>query len=63
MWVYRTGKYYQEKPIVLYDYQPKRNVSHPREFLKGFCGVCVTDVYQVYHTLENERENLTVAGC
>lgn len=63
MWVYRTGKMYQDKPIVLYDYQPTRNTSHPRKFLKDFRGVCVTDEYQVYHTLEEERDDLTVAGC
>ena len=51
------------KPIVLYDYQPTRNTSHPRKFLKDFKGVCVTDGYQVYHTLEEERDDLTVAGC
>lgn len=63
MWVYRTGKMYKDKPIVLYDYQKTRNTSHPREFLKDFKGVCVTDGYQVYHTLEKEREDLTIAGC
>lgn len=63
MWVYRTGKMYKDKPIVLYDYQQTRNASHPREFLKDFKGVCVTDGYQVYHTLEKEREDLTIAGC
>ena len=54
---------YQDKPIVLYDYQPTRNTSHPRKFLKDFRGICVTDGYQVYHTLEEERDDLTVAGC
>ena len=63
MWVYRTGKMYQDKAIVLYDYQPSRNTSHPRKFLKDFQGVCVTDGYEVYHTLEKEREDLKVAGC
>lgn len=63
MWVYRTGKMYKDKQIVLYDYQPSRNASHPRDFLKEFSGVCVTDGYQVYHTLEKEREDLTIAGC
>ena len=63
MWVYRTGKMYANKQIVLYDYQPSRNASHPRVFLKEFQGVCVTDGYQVYHTLEKEREDLKVAGC
>ena len=63
MWVYRTGKMYADRPIVLYDYQPSRNASHPRDFLKKFKGICVTDGYQVYHTIEKEREDLKIAGC
>lgn len=63
MWVYRTGATYPGKQIVLYEYQPTRNASHPREFLKNFKGVCVTDGYQVYHTIEKEREDLRIAGC
>lgn len=62
MWVYRTGSYL-EHPIILYEYQRTRNASHPREFLKDFSGVCVTDGYQVYHTIEKEREDLKIAGC
>lgn len=54
MWVYRTGKMYQDKPIVLYEYQSSRNADHPRVFLKDFQGICVTDGYQVYHTLEKK---------
>ena len=63
MWVYRTGRMYAGRQIVLYEYQRTRNASHPREFLKDFRGVCVTDGYQVYHTIENEREDLKIAGC
>lgn len=63
MWVYRTGRMYTDRQIVLYEYQKTRNASHPREFLKDFSGVCVTDGYQVYHTVENEREDLKIAGC
>ena len=63
MWVYRTGHMYQDRQIVLYEYQRTRNTSHPREFLKDFKGVCVTDGYQVYHKLEDEIEDLRVAGC
>ena len=63
MWVYRTGRMYTERQIVLYEYRKTRNASHPREFLKDFNGVCVTDGYQVYHTIENEREDLKIAGC
>jgi len=63
MWVYRTGRMYAGSQIVLYEYQRTRNASHPREFLKDFSGVCVTDGYQVYHTIEGEREDLKIAGC
>ncbi len=62
MWVYRTGQFY-EHPIILYEYQRTRNASHPREFLKDFSGVCLTDGYQVYHTIKKEREDLKIAGC
>ena len=63
MWVYRTGRMYTDYQIVLYEYQKTRNASHPREFLKDFNGICVTDGYQVYHTIETEREDLKIAGC
>lgn len=63
MWVYRSGYMYPEKQIILYDYQMTRNASHPRTFLKDFSGVCVTDGYQVYHTVEKELEGLKIAGC
>lgn len=63
MWVYRSGYLYKDKQIVLYEYQRTRNTAHPREFLKDYSGICVTDGYQVYHTLEKELEDLTIAGC
>ena len=63
MWVYRSGYLYQKEQIVLYEYQKTRNASHPREFLKDYSGICLTDGYQVYHTLEKEKEDLTIAGC
>ena len=63
MWVYRSGYLYTDKQIVLYEYQKTRNAAHPRKFLSGFKGICVTDGYQVYRTIEKEREDLTIAGC
>ncbi len=63
MWVYRSGFMYPDRQIVLYEYQKTRNASHPRAFLKGYTGICVTDGYQVYHTLDKEIEELTIAGC
>ena len=63
MWVYRSGYMYSDEQIVLYEYQRTRNASHPRQFLKDYSGVCVTDGYQVYHTVEKELEDLKIAGC
>lgn len=63
MWVYRSGFMQREHQIILYEYQKTRNASHPRKFLKDYTGICVTDGYQVYHTLEKEREDLKIAGC
>ena len=63
MWVYRSGFMYRDHQIILYEYQKTRNASHPREFLRDYAGICVTDGYQVYHTLEKEREDLRIAGC
>ncbi len=62
IWIYRTGKSYG-KAIVLYEYQKDRKADHPQEFLKGFQGVCVTDGYQAYHSLERKTAGLTIAGC
>ena len=36
---------------------------HSRPFLKDFKEICVTAGYQVYRTLEKEKEYLTIAGC
>ena len=63
MWVYRSGFLYPERQVILYEYQRTRNASHPRTFLKDYEGICVTDGYQVYHTVEKELEDLTIAGC
>ena len=61
--MYRSGYMYSGEQIVLYEYQRTRNASHPRQFLKDYSGVCVTDGYQVYHTVEKELEDLKIAGC
>lgn len=62
MWAYRTGQACTDTPIALFEFQKTRKAEHPREFLKGFDGYCVTDGYQVYHKLEDEGE-FRVAGC
>ena len=63
MWVYRNRPLNGSPPIILFEWQPSRRADHPREFLKDFSGTVVTDGYQVYHTISDEREDLNVAGC
>ena len=63
MWVYRSRPSEVSHPVILYEWQPSRKSDHPREFLKDFSGTVVTDGYQVYHSLEKKRNDLTVAGC
>ena len=63
MWVYRNRVTDHTHPIVLYDWQPSRRADHPREFLKDFSGIVITDGYQVYHKLGKEREDLSIGGC
>ena len=59
MWLYRTSGDTQ-KPIVLYEYQPGRSRTHPKEFLNGFRGYLHADGYAGYHALPEE---ITVVGC
>ena len=63
MWVYCNRCLRTTHPIVFYDWQASRKADHPREFLKDFSGTVVTDGYQVYHKLADEREDLRIAGC
>ena len=63
MWVYRSGFMYKDAQIVLYEYQKTRNASHPGTFLRNYSGICVTDGYQVYHSVEKQLDGLKIAGC
>lgn len=38
MWVYRSSPSQDEKPVILYDWQPSRRADHPRDFMKSFSG-------------------------
>lgn len=62
MWVYCTGKN-EKHPVILYDYRSTRKTDHPKEFLRNYAGILVTDGYQVYHSLEKQKDDLKVAGC
>lgn len=63
MWVYRTGKYYKNTPIILYDYQKTRSAEHPERFLKGFEGLVVTDAHSAYGKRDREIEELSFSAC
>ena len=63
MWVYRSNVF-DEKAVVIYEYQKTRKKEHPVEFLKDFKGTIVTDGYQSYHGLAKEsKDRIRVAGC
>ena len=63
MWVHRSGEYFKEKQIVLYEYQKTRHHDHPREFYGDYHGILVTDGLQQYHLVEKEIKGLTNANC
>lgn len=63
MWVYRTGEYEKEHPIILYEYSAGRTGDIPRNFLKGFSGILVSDGYQVYQSMASDDPNITSACC
>ena len=63
MWVHRSGEFYKDTPIVLYEYQKTRHHEHPKEFYKDYRGVLLTDGLQQYHMLEQLLPGLTNANC
>ena len=63
MWVYRTGKYCKDHPIVLYEYQKTRNHEHPLNFLAGFHGYLVCDGFSGYKTLDRKVDGIMIAEC
>ena len=63
MWVYRSGEYYTERQVILYEYQPSRDHRYPSEFLKDYKGILVTDGLQQYHLVEKEIAGLINANC
>lgn len=63
MWVYRSGKYEEEHPLVLYEYQKTRNHEHPLNFLEGFHGYLVCDGFPGYKTMSRKTEGILIAEC
>ncbi len=63
MWIYRTGRYEKQRPMVLYDFQKTRKTENPEKFLKGFKGICVSDAYSVYEKMDREHTEIDFAFC
>ena len=63
MWVHRSGEFFRDRPIVLYEFQTSRNHEHPLAFYDGYQGVLVTDALEQYHLVEKKIEGLTNANC
>lgn len=63
MWVHRSGEFYRERPIVLFEYQPGRDHRIPLEFYKDFHGILVTDGLSQYHLAEKKLDGVTNANC
>ena len=57
MWLYRSGR--DGPPIVLFEYQPTRSGSNPKQFLEGFAGYLHADGYSGY----NDVKEVTLVGC
>ena len=63
MWVFRSGEYEKEHPVILFDYQKTRESAHPEAFLKGWRGILESDAYSGYKKLDRENEGITSAFC
>ena len=58
MWVYRTSRF-EERPVVLYDYEEGRSGDYAKDFLKGFSGYLHCDGWGGY----NKVEHINRVGC
>ena len=63
MWVHRSGEFYLDRPIVIYEYQKGRDHQIPLEFYKNYKGVLVTDGLQQYHLVDQKLPNVTNSNC
>ena len=63
MWVYRSGEYNTDTPVILYDYQKTRNGDHAINFLKGFSGYLECDGFSGYRKMNRLVEEVSIACC
>ena len=63
MWIHRSGEFYTERPIVIYEYQKGRNHELPLAFYQDYEGILVTDGLSQYHLIEKKLPGLINANC
>lgn len=63
MWVHRSGEFYTDRPIVIYEYQKGRNHELPLAFYQDYDGILVTDGLSQYHLIEKKLPGLINANC
>lgn len=63
MWVHRSGEFFKDRPIVIYEYQKGRAHELPLAFYHDYKGILVTDGLQQYHLLEKKLPGLINANC
>lgn len=63
MWVHRSGEFFVDRPIVIYEYQKGRNHELPLAFYQDYEGILVTDGLSQYHLIEKKLPGLINANC
>ena len=63
MWIHRSGEFYKESPIVIYEYQKGRDHRLPLEFYRDYKGILVTDGLSQYHLVDKKLPDVTNANC
>lgn len=63
MWVHRSGEFYKDRQIAIYEYHKGRDHHIPLEFYKDYNGILVTDALQQYHLIDKKLDDLTNANC
>lgn len=63
MWVHRSGEFYSDRPIVIYEYQKGRDHQKPLDFYRDYKGILVTDSLKQYHLVDKKLPDVTNANC
>lgn len=63
MWVHRSGEFYRDRPIVIYEYQRGRDHQKPLDFYRDYKGILVTDSLQQYHLVDRKLPDVTNSNC